>query len=199
MSELPFSDACERNKDPILRALLRVFPEQGDVLEIGSCTGQHVVHFAAAFPGLTWQPSDRKEHLAGLCARIRQQAAANVLPAMELDVAGVWPARRFDAIFSSNTAHIMNWACVCDMFAGVGAVLQPAAPFCLYGPFNEGGRFTAPSNERFDQDLRLRDPGMGLRDVAALESLARQHRLELTRQFRLPANNSLLVFVKTGG
>ena len=199
MSELPFSDACERNKDPILDVLRQVFPEQGNVLEIGSCTGQHVVFFAEAFPGLTWQPSDREEYLAGLSGRIRQQAATNVLPAIELDVTKAWPAQQFHAVFSANTAHIMDWVSVCAMFAGVGSVLLPAGPFCLYGPFNEEGRFTSLSNERFDRGLRQRDPGMGIRDIEAIESLAHDHNLELSRQFRLPANNSLLVFLKTRG
>jgi len=199
MSDIPFSEACERNKDPILGVLRQVFPEQGDVLEIGSCTGQHAVFFAEAFPGLTWQPSDQKEYLAGLCRRIRLKAPANVLRPIELDVNGIWPARLFQAVFSANTAHIMHWASVCAMFAGVGSTLQQSGPFCLYGPFNEGGRFTSLSNEQFDHGLRQRDPGMGIRDIGALTSLAAGHGLVLTRQFRLPANNSLLVFHKARG
>jgi len=199
MSDLPFSDACERNKEPILGALRQVFPRHGTVLEIGTCTAQHVVYFAEAMPALAWQPSDRSEYLAGLSARIRQQAPANVLPAIELDVTKTWPASQFDAVYSSNTAHIMDWASVCSMFAGVGSVLLPEGPFCLYGPFNEKGRYTSASNERFDHGLRQRDPGMGIRDLEAIESLAHDHQLELTRQFRLPANNSLLVFLKNRG
>jgi hypothetical protein len=199
MSELPFSDACERNKGPILGVLRQVFPRQGTVLEIGTCTAQHVVYFAEEMPGLTWQPSDRGEYLAGLSARIRQQAPANVFPAIELDVTKTWPASRFDAVFSANTAHIMDWVSVCAMFAGVGSVLLPEGPFCLYGPFNEGGRFTSLSNEQFDRGLRRRDPAMGIRDIEAIETLAHNHHLTLSRQFRLPANNSLLVFLKTRG
>jgi hypothetical protein len=197
MNDLPFSDACERNKEPILGVLQQVCPAQGLILEIGSCTGQHVVFFAAAFPGLTWLPSDRKEYLAGLSGRIRQQAGSNVLDAVELDVTKTWPALPFHAVYSSNTAHIMDWASVCAMFAGIGSVLLPTGPFCLYGPFNEEGRFTSASNEQFDHSLRQRDPAMGIRDLEALESLGHQHQLELTQQFRLPANNSLLVFRKT--
>jgi len=199
MTELPFSEACERNREPILCVLRQVFPEQGLVLEIGSCTGQHVVAFARANPGLTWQPSDQNEYLAGLSLRIRQQAGPNVLQPMELDVNRPWPEVQYDAVYSSNTAHIMDWSSVCAMFAGVESVLLPSGPFCLYGPFNEAGCFTSSSNEQFDRNLRRRDPGMGIRDVEALESLALRHQMELTRQFRLPANNSLLVFHKNRG
>jgi len=199
MAELPFSEACERNKEPILGVLRQVFPEQGAVLEIGSCTGQHAVYFAEAFPGLTWQPSDQKEYLAGLSERLKLQAGANVLDALELDVTRSWPARNYQAVFSANTAHIMNWQAVCAMFAGAGSVLAPAGPFCLYGPFNEKGQFTSRSNEQFDHGLRRRDPGMGIRDLEALETLANRHQLKLVRRFRLPANNSLLEFRKNPG
>jgi cyclopropane fatty-acyl-phospholipid synthase-like methyltransferase len=173
-----------------------VLTQQGNVLEIGSCTGQHVVHFAAAFPGLTWQPSDRKENLAGLSARIEQQAGRNVLSAIELDVTRTWPELKFDAVYSANTSHIMSWDEVRAMFSGTGVVLKPNGVFCLYGPFNRDGQFTSKSNEVFDRSLRNRNPAMGIRDVEALESLGLQHQITLTQQYALPANNSLLVFHK---
>jgi hypothetical protein len=37
----PFSEACERNREPILAILKRVFKDRKRVLEIGSGTGQH--------------------------------------------------------------------------------------------------------------------------------------------------------------
>ena len=109
MTELPFSESCERNKEPILGALKQVFPEQGCVLEIGSCTGQHLVFFARALPNLTWQPSDQKEYLPGLARRVNLEGSANILDAVELDVTRSWPEGHFDAVYSSNTAHIMGW------------------------------------------------------------------------------------------
>jgi hypothetical protein len=196
---LPYSEACERNREPILEALEQVFPTRGQVLELGSCSGQHVVFFAPFFPELTWQPSDRLEYLEGLSARIRQKGSPNVLQAIELDVLKAWPGSLFDAVYSANTAHIMSWEAVMAMFAGVGTSLFPGGVFCLYGPFNEGGRFTSASNEDFDRGLRARDPSMGIRDLEALDSLARRHQMKLTRQFPLPANNRLLVFHKHEG
>ena len=85
-SSLPFSEACERNRKPILEALDQVFPTRGQVLEIGSCSGQHVVFFAPHFPELVWQPSDQLEYLEGLAARIRLEGGPNILDAVELDV-----------------------------------------------------------------------------------------------------------------
>lgn len=197
MNECVYSDACERNKRPILDVLERVLPQCGCVLEIGSCTGQHVVFFAAALPDLCWQPTDREEYLAGLAARIRQEGHENILDALELDVTASWPEREFEAVYSSNTAHIMDWNSVCAMFSGVGQCLKPGGIFCLYGPFNHDGQYTSASNCEFDRSLRARESGMGIRDREALESLANQHQMELERQFGLPANNSLLMFRKT--
>jgi SAM-dependent methyltransferase len=197
-ADLPFAEACERNKAPILAKLERVLPVRGRVLEIGSGTGQHVVHFAPLFPRLSWQPTERAEYLDGLNARIRQQGAMNILPAIELDVEGVWPDHHFAAAYSSNTAHIMSWEAVSAMIAGVGARLRRGGVFCLYGPFNAGGCYTSPSNEEFDRQLRARSPVMGLRDVQALEALARRHQLELSERLQLPANNQLLVFRVNG-
>jgi SAM-dependent methyltransferase len=194
MSELPFAEACERNKAPILSCLRKLLPGRGRVLEIGSGTGQHVVHFAPRFERLSWQPSERRELLPGLNARIRSEGCANVLPAIELDVFGAWPDYEYAAAYSANTAHIMSWQGVCAMLSGVGRRLGGAGPFCLYGPFNLGGRFTSSSNEEFDRSLRERDPDMGLRDAEALDSLARSHQMALQEWIRMPANNLLLVF-----
>lgn len=189
-----FSPACERNKGPILAVLEEVLPGEGTVLEIGSGTGQHVVHFSAHLSGLRWQPSDREENLPGLRLRLHDEGGANILPPLTLDVTGPWPDGKFEAVYSSNTAHIMSWAGVCDLFAGVASHLAADGVFCLYGPFNENGGFTSLSNAAFDEQLRKENPDMGLRDIADLENLAACHQLRLARRFLLPANNQVLLF-----
>ena len=191
---LPYSESCERNKKPILDVLLRILPAVGTVLEIGSCTGQHVVYFAPRFPGLSWQPSDRQEYLQGLGSRIRLEGSGNILTPVRLNVLDSWPQCEFDAAYSANTSHIMGWQAVCAMFEGVSAHLRPGGLFCLYGPFNRDGEFTSPSNADFDQQLRARDPHMGIRDIADLASLANSHHMSLEQGFELPANNQMLVF-----
>jgi len=192
--QLPFAEACERNKQPILDLLSRVLPPVGLILEIGSGTGQHIVFFARRIPELIWQPSDLRKNLAGISLRIEHEGAENTLPPIELDVLEQWPDQEFDAAFSANTAHIMAWEDVCAMFAGLGRQLASGGVFCLYGPFNQGGKFTAPSNEEFDGQLRARVPHMGLRDIEALESLAESHQMNLEQQYTMPANNQMLVF-----
>jgi cyclopropane fatty-acyl-phospholipid synthase-like methyltransferase len=196
MTSIPFSDACERNKSSILEILKQVLPVSGRILEIGSCTGQHLVFFAPEFPGLQWQGSDRAEYRQGLRARIERQGGENILEPIELDVLGRWPEPVFDAVYSANTAHIMSWNAVCAMFAGVEFHLAPGGPFCLYGPFNRQGRFTAESNRNFDHQLRAQSAEMGLRDLDALESLARCHQMTLVKTYPMPANNQLLVFTR---
>jgi len=196
MTQLPFADASERNKRPILDVLRRILPAEGRILEIGSGTGQHVVFFAPRFPNLLWQPSDRRENLDGISRRIQEEGIKNLLPPIELDVLEQWPEQVFDAVFSANTSHIMAWEGVCAMFAGLERHLAPGGVFILYGPFNQGGDYTAPSNEEFDHQLRARSPHMGLRDIEALESLAGIHQTRLVRKFEMPANNQVLVFLK---
>ncbi len=192
--DLPFAPACERNKQPILDVLREALPARGLVLEIGSATGQHIVYFASHLQQLTWQPSDQQEYLPGLTARIQYEGGENIRPPIELDVTQTWPDQMFDAVYSANTAHIMSWDAVCAMFAGIGRCLRQGGVFCLYGPFNENGEFTADSNRAFDQQLRSRDPAMGIRDVRQLETQAAQQHIHLRQRHKLPANNQLLVF-----
>ena len=184
----PFSEASERNRDPILAVLMRLLEGSRKVLEIGSGTGQHAAYFSAALPHLVWQASDRAENLPG----IREWG----IEPIELDVDGQWPAIDADAVFTANTCHIMSWPQVERMFEGVGR-MRSLKTFCLYGPFNYGGRHTSESNARFDAMLRGRDPASGLRDFEAMEHLGRQAGLQLVEDNPMPANNRLLVFRKT--
>jgi hypothetical protein len=198
MIPLPYSESCERNKAPILVVLQQLLPSSGKILEIGSGTGQHIVYFAPHFPLLQWQPSDRDEYLPGLTARVGQEGSPNILPPIKLDVLEQWPDGNFDAAYSANTAHIMGWDAVCATFAGLGVHLAAGGLYCLYGPFNQDGRFSADSNREFDRHLRSRDPQMGLRDLEALESLANRSHMVFQKQFPMPANNQILVFQKKG-
>lgn len=193
-----FSEACERNRGPILDQLRDHLSGARRVLEIGSGTGQHAVHFAAALPHLVWQTSDLPANHPGINAWIAEAALPNLLPPLTLDVgAGPWPAQSCDAVFSANTLHIMGWEEVQAMFAGIGRVLEPDGILCIYGPFNYGGAYTSDSNARFDAMLRAQAPHMGIRDFEAVDALARQHGLLLVADHPMPANNRLLVWRRT--
>jgi len=192
---LPYSEACERNKGPILDVLREAFGDRQRVIEIGAGTGQHAVHFASHLPHLTWQPTDRPEYLDGLAARIAAEGPPNVAAPLALDVLGErWPPATGDAVFSANTLHIMSWQAVNALFAGLPRLLPAGGVLAIYGPFSYGGRYTAPSNAAFDAMLRERDPDSGLRDVEDVNALAAAVGLELQADHALPANNQLLVW-----
>ena len=167
----------------------------GSVLEIGSGTGQHAVFIGRMLPHLEWHTSDRADNIKGINSWVRAAQLPNVLPPVVLDVlTDEPPEARFDAVFSANTAHIMSMQAVERMFCLAGAVLAKGGVFCLYGPFNIGGRFTSESNERFDRSLRNSDPEMGLRDLGYLDDLALASGLRPARRYAMPANNMISVW-----
>lgn len=210
MSDKPHSPSCERNREPILAVLQHYLPARAQVLEIGSGTGQHAVHFAAAMPGWVWQCSDRAEYLPGIRAWLDEAALANTPPAFELaavtaPVPGFAPpppipanpiALRsgYDAVFSANTLHIMGWPQVEATFAGLATVLADAATVAIYGPFNYAGAYTSDSNRDFDGWLKQRDPVSGIRDFEAVDALARGIGLGLVADVAMPANNRCLIW-----
>lgn len=195
--EKPYSAACDRNRDPILAVLREYFSDRHHVLEIGSGTGQHAVHFAAALPHLIWQTSDRVEHHEGICLWLDEARLPNVLPPITLDVNDPWPAQTFDAIFSANTLHIMSWPEVQRLFEHLPQVMSARAKLVIYGPFNYGGQFTSESNAKFQQTLKSWGAHMGIRDFEAVDALAQAAGLRLLKDSAMPANNRCLVWQKT--
>ncbi len=198
VQSLPFSEACERNKGPILDVLQRWLGGQaGVVLEIGAGTGHHAVHFARHLPHLSWQPTERLEHLSALTARIEVEGACNLLAPLELDVEQVtWPsaADSVDAVYTANTLHIVSWPQVQALFRGVGRVLRDDGLLIVYGPFRYGGQFTSHSNSTFDAALRTRDALSGIRDFEAVDAVAVAQGMRLVEDCAMPANNQTLVW-----
>lgn len=192
----PFAESCEENKAPILEVLKRLLKDSGSLLEIGSGTGQHAVHFAAAMPHLTWQTSDLTASHPGIRTWLDEAALPNTRYPLALDTEGEWPTGPYDAIFTANTLHIMSWSAVVACFAGVGRVLEKEALLVLYGPFNYGGEYTSESNRRFDNWLKSRDPLSGIRDFDDLQILATANGLVFSEDIEMPVNNRILVWRK---
>src|ERR1700734_2475247 len=120
MPMLPFSEACERNKGPILEVLRVAFADRAQVLEIGSGTGQHAVHFARTLTHLIWHPTEQLAYLKDLAERVKLEGSHNVRTPTLLDVRQVvWPVRSVDAVFTANTLHIMSWPEVTALYRGV--------------------------------------------------------------------------------
>jgi hypothetical protein len=190
------SAAAERNKDPILQVLQRVLPARGLVLEIASGGGQHVVHFAKAFPKLTWQPSDPDPEARGsIAAWAAAEQLDNVRPPLILDArATSWPLDACDAIVCINMIHISPWTAAEGLFAGAERLLSADGVLYLYGPYRMQGRHTAPSNAAFDASLRAQNPEWGLRDLEEVEALAVRHGFTLVETVVMPANNLSVIF-----
>ncbi|MGH7947117.1 MAG: DUF938 domain-containing protein [Opitutaceae bacterium] len=192
---LPHSDACERNKDPILEVLRTEFADCKHVLEIGSGTGQHAVHFATGMTWLVWQPSEMAEEMLALRKRIFNEGPSNLRAPVELDVTRPpWDVRRVDGVFTANTLHIMHWPQVQAFFAGLPAVVKPGSVLAIYGPFRYDGQYTSESNESFDSFLHARDPESGIRDFEEVDALARGVGFEYLADHPMPANNQTLVW-----
>jgi hypothetical protein len=197
-NELLTSAAAERNKDPILHVLETVLPEKGSVLEIASGTGQHVCFFAAALPGIRWQPTEpdgASREAIGI--RIREARLENIDPPIALDVLEpLWPLTGgFDAVLCVNMIHISPWAATHALFRGASRALGTQGLLILYGPFLENGT-AVQSNLDFDASLKRRNPEWGLRDLNEVTRVANAHGLQRQQIVRMPANNLTVVFSK---
>lgn len=200
---LPFSQACENNKQPILSVLQKELAETAHVLEIGSGTGQHSIYFAPRLAHLKWQTSDVLANHAAIHAWHTAHPATNLYPPLPFDLSSdsvpVNPETKepYDAFFTANTLHIIAWPLVERLFALAGEILPLHGKLIVYGPFNENGQYTSASNQQFDISLRQRDPTSGIRDKKDILALANTYHLALSSAYALPANNQLLVFTKT--
>ena len=191
----PFAPATDRNKGPILAQLRHLLTEPATVLEIGSGTGQHAVHFSAALPHLIWQCTDLPHALEGMRQWLDEAGTENLYPPIVLDVrVRPWPFRAVEVVYTANTLHIMDWDAVRDTFAGAAQVLKLDGRFMSYGPFCYHGVHTSEGNAGFDRQLRFQGAGSGIRDIDDLEMLATDSGLKLCRDIEMPANNRLLIW-----
>jgi Protein of unknown function (DUF938) len=200
--------AFHRNCQPIWTVLQRFLAGRpGDVLEAGSGTGQHVVHFARQTPDITWWPSDfNEQHLKSINAWRAHAQLANVRPPQRIDLSDpAWWRDVQDgpenllALFCANVIHIAPWRVAEGLFAGAGDALRADARLFLYGPFKRRGKHTALSNAVFDTSLRESNPEWGVRDILDLERLASSAGLALQEAVDMPANNLILVFGRSAG
>lgn len=188
--------ATLRNRDAILGVLRGVLPEAGLILEIASGSGEHLVHFARAFSGLTFQPSDPEDAaLHSIAAWTQDAGVTNVLPPLTLDAASDhWPVEKAGAILCINMIHISPWHATEGLMRNAARLLRKGAPLYLYGPYRQAGVITAPSNEAFDASLKAQNPAWGLRDLEAVAALAKEAGFSPPAVTDMPANNLSVVF-----
>jgi SAM-dependent methyltransferase len=201
-----FGPAFERNHDAIWSAVAAFLSAQtGDVLELGSGTGQHSAEFALRTPGLIWWPSDiYPSHLASIEGWRRHTGLSNLRAPQRIDLtdaAWVWTADgqtgvKLAAMLCINVLHISPWTVAQNLIAGAGRYLRGGGQLFVYGPFMRDGQHTAPSNAAFDQSLRAENPTWGVRDVADLNALAHEAGLSAAEVTPMPANNLVLAFAR---
>ena len=198
--------AFHRNHEAIA-AVLDAFllGKTGDILEIGSGTGQHAVAFASRLPPITWWPTDLNEnHLHSIAAWRKHEQCDNVKAPVQLDAsAGDWKLQelgqpsQFIAIFCANVIHIAPWTVAEGLFAGAGRHLARGGRLFLYGPFKRDGAHNAPSNAAFDESLRSRNPDWGVRDTADVRQVGQANGLRFVELVEMPSNNAILIFEKS--
>jgi SAM-dependent methyltransferase len=193
----PYSESCEQNKELIYSVISPLFSTYSNVLEIGSGTGQHAVYFAKKMPHLTWFCSDCPSYLEGINMWLADAGLANVVPPFELNVSSsIWPVFDVDAVFTANSLHIMHQQDVVNLMRGVGKLLKPGGSLVIYGAFNYNGSYTSASNQSFDQWLKHRDPLSGIKHFEEVERLANNNGMLLATDYKMPANNRILHFIK---
>jgi len=191
-----YAPATLRNRDFILDVLREVLPAKGEILEIASGSGEHVVHFAKSLPSLDFQPSDPDpDALQSVAAWVKATRVTNVRPPIVLDASqSPWPIASADGIICINMVHISPWDTTIGLIKGAAATLSPGAPFYLYGPYKRKAFETAPSNQAFDLSLRNRNPACGLRDLEAVAAIAQSVGFSIQVVTEMPANNLSVVF-----
>ncbi len=189
-----FSASSEQNRAIIYETIEPYLIDGIEVLEIGSGTGQHAIHFVSMAPGINWQTSDLAENLTDIKAWIDDSQLPNLPEPLELDVSSQWMDKTYDLIFSANTFHIMNQDQVEKFLLRCTGCLKSQGHLIVYGPFNYQGSYTSPSNEQFDGWLKSRDPQSGIKHFEWINTHANQSGLQLINDIAMPSNNRILIW-----
>jgi SAM-dependent methyltransferase len=196
-----YAPATERNREPILQVLLKFLPPNGNILEIGSGTGEHAIFFAPRLVPRQWIPSEpNPRSLASIQAWRNLYPADNLHPPLKIDVETVdWSilkAKSIAAIVNINTIHIAPWSTCLSLMAAAELLLSNNGILYLYGPFKENGQHTAPSNLEFDRYLQAQNAQWGVRDLLEVTKAANERGFSLLDIVKMPANNLSVIYVK---
>ena len=190
---------ADRSKGPIVEILRRVLPDTGIALEVGSGTGQHIVHFASTFPALEWQPSDYDQVACASIDSYRREARVkNLREPLLLEVRQkIWGHGHLDAVLAINLVHVTSWSVCEGLFDGARRHLRPGGVLFLQGPFKQGGGFDSPESARLDAMLRDKNPDWGLRDLEAVAALGTVRGLLVEQVIDMPGGELATLFRKS--
>lgn len=191
--------AAQRNVEPILQAIKPHIPKHGRALEIASGTGEHILRYAAAHAGLSWQPTDIEP------ARLNSidawaEALPNVANAQHLDAstpgwAKIWPAQ--DVIIFSNLLHLISEGEARTALAESAKALATRGVLIIYGPFMRGSEFASQGDREFHESLRAEASEIGYKSVEWVHKALTEAGLTPEPPLDMPANNLLLVARKS--
>lgn len=194
--------AAARNTEALIDVLQRHAPQSGRALELASGTGQHVTAFAAALPGLIWQPSDiDASRRASVDAHVQDAGLGNVRPALPLDAGQPgWSTDHpgQDLILLVNLLHLVTEEQTRVLIGEAARTLAANGVLILYGPFRRGGALTSAGDRRFDADLRATDPQIGYKDDTLIAALLSDAGLSPIDLVEMPANNLTFIARKPG-
>jgi len=189
---------ADREKGPLVDVLRRVLPDRGMVLEVGSGTGQHIVHFARQFPTVVFQPSDYDQvAVASVDSYRREAKLPNVREPLLLEVRKrIWGHGQLDAVLAINLVHMTSWSVCEGLFDGARRHLRPSGVLMVFGPFKQNGGFTTLADAQVDAALRSKNPDWGLRDLEAVTGLGLARNLMVEQAVDMPGGQLAVVFRK---
>jgi SAM-dependent methyltransferase len=197
-----YAASCERNAAPILSLLKHHGPTTGRALELAAGTGQHAAHFAAAHPGLHWQPTEvDATRRASIDAWAKTVDAPNLQPAIALDAtAPGWGPQHTgqDLILLVNLLHLISTPEAQTLVSEASKALAPGGRLILYGPFLRDGEATSEGDTSFHAALTAQDPEIGYKDDFDMIDWLHAAWLDLVDVVEMPANNLALVAKRPG-
>lgn len=186
-----------RNVEAILQAIQPFVPATGNALEIASGTGEHMMRYAAAFPNVTWQPTDIDQaRLDSVAAWTDEDDLPNVLTPKLLDatISG-WASECVaqDLIILSNLLHLISAAEAKTVITQSAQALASGGISLIYGPFLRGTKFASEGDQKFHESLQSQDPEIGYKSFQFVQNLQANAGLIALETVEMPANNLLLV------
>lgn len=194
-----FSPSIGRNRQVVAETFTSHILHDARVLEIASGTGEHGFYLTQHSPELKWTYSDIDPVSQTSQAAWKAFAGHDRLDGpLTLNVTQLDWAKalrgQYTAMFCANMIHIAPFDAAKGLICGAGEVLPAQGRFMLYGPFARRGEI-APSNARFSEDLKRRDPSWGVRDLELdILPLANRAGLDLHDVVEMPASNLSVIF-----
>ncbi|BBA79747.1 hypothetical protein RGRSB_1296 [cyanobacterium endosymbiont of Rhopalodia gibberula] len=197
-----YAPATRRNRDSIFETLVSVLPPKGNILEIASGTGEHAVYFAPKLKNYQWIPSEPDAMQQKSIDAWREFChSPNCQSSLNIDVLNpTWTEElknlEIIAIVNINMIHISPWEACLGLIKGAGNLLPSGGILYLYGPYKQGGKHTAPSNQLFDESLRIQNQAWGVRNLEDVINISQQQGLKFVKKVSMPANNLSVIFKK---